>query len=176
MKIERNGQTLTIKETPGCMWVFGLFFAVIGSIFVYGALGGYSNYAQATPWVIGAHLFGGLAAIGAGYYLVYMAPVTRITIDRNTETVTYKKRGLAGKNDATYRLDQIKGFCLIDEYDSDGNSYSLGMETSSNEIIKISAISSLVEDFKRDFIFQANEFLYKQMPSYRTANELEDET
>jgi hypothetical protein len=177
VKIERSGQTLTIKETPGCLWIFGLFFASIGAMFVYGALGGYSNYDQAARWIIAAHLFGGLCAIAAGYWIVYKAPITRITIDRSAETVTYKKKGLSGRSDRVLRFSEIERFLVLEDRDDDGDPiYSLAFELADGEVVSISAISSLVESFKRDFVFQANEFLYKQMPSYRTANELEDET
>ncbi len=177
MKIERTDQILTISETPGCLWIFGLFFALIGSAFVYGALGGYSNYDQITAIIIAAHTLGGLSAIAAGYWIIYQAPVTRITIDRSSETVTCKKRGLSGKSNVTYTFDRIKKFTLIEQPDSDGDpTFALGMELDDGELISISALFSPVETYKRDFAFQANEFLYKQMPSYRAEYELEDES
>jgi hypothetical protein len=177
VKIERNGQILTIKETPGCLWIFGLFFALIGSMFVYGALGGYSNYEQATRWIIAAHLFAGLCAVGAGYWIIYKAPITRITIDRGTETLTYRKKGLSGRSDRVFRFRDIERFLVLEDRDSDGDPvFALGFELTDGEVISISAIQTPDESFKRDLVFRANEFIYKQMPSYRTAAELEDET
>lgn len=177
MKIERSDQILAIKEKPVGLWIVAIFFAAIGAVFAYGALGGYSNFSQITPLVIGVHLFGGLCGIAAGYWLLFLAPITLITIDRSTETVTYRRHGLFGRNDAEYSFAEIRGFSLIEEIDSEGDPvFSLGMELENNESIRISAVQSPVESFKRNIVFQANEFLYKQMPSYRAELEPEDET
>lgn len=176
MKIERTADKLIIRETPGCLWILALFFAVIGSVFVYGALGGYTNYNEASALVLGLHLFGGLCAIAAGYWIVYIAPMTKVTIDRSAETVTHKKRGISSKSDVTYRFNEIKHFLLIEEPDFDNDFvWSLGMELADGEMIRISSVHSTVESFKRDFVFQANEFMYKQVPSYQDGNALEGE-
>lgn len=168
MRAERSGNKLIIKETPGCLWLFGLFFALIGSVFVYGAIGGYSNFNDISPWVIAAHFFGGLCAIAAGYWIIYNAPLTRITIDRNTETVTQKTRGLSRRSDVVYRFDEIEQFRLIEKPDFDNDFvWSLGMELKDGELIEISAIQSPVESFKRDFVFQTNEFMYKSLTPYQ---------
>lgn len=119
----------------------------------------------------------GLLAVFSGYWIVFKAPVTRIVIDRNLETVSYSKRGLTGRSQANYAFDQILGFELIEDRDSDGDPiFSLGLKLADGEQLTISALQSHDEQFKRDLVFQANEFLYKQMPSYRHAGEIEDET
>lgn len=177
MKTERSAQILTIRETPLGLWIIAIFFAAIGAVFVYGALGGYSNYSQITPFAIAVHLFGGLCGIAAGYWIIFIAPVTLITIDRSTETLTYRRRGLAGRNDAKYSFAQVRRFSLIEEIDSEGDpAFSLGLELANNELIRISAVQSPVDSVKRDIVFQANEFLYKQMPSYQAELEREDES
>ncbi|MGQ0541993.1 MAG: hypothetical protein ACT4O9_09115 [Blastocatellia bacterium] len=175
MKIRRSENALVFRETPGCLWVFGLFFAIIGSMFIYGSLGGYSNYNEASPWVIAAHLFGGICAVAAGYWVIFRAPVTTVTIDRKEKIVRLKRRGLSGKHDRAYTFDEVIEFRLIKDIDSDGdNVWSLGVEIVEDKTIKISAISSPDESFKRDLVFQANQFMQKKMPTYKEASELED--
>ena len=46
MQIEQTGNEFIVRETPGCLWIFGLFFAFVGGIFVYGSLGGFMDYAR----------------------------------------------------------------------------------------------------------------------------------
>jgi len=177
VRIERTGQTLTITETPGCLWLFGLFFAVIGASFVYGAAGGYSNYDRLDRLILVAHMAMGMLAIASGYWIIFKAPITRIKIDRNTETVSYSKKGLAGRSDVNYRFDQIAGFTLIEELDDDGCPiFSLGMQLTDGEPLRVSAMQSHSEQFKRNFVYQANTFMYKQMPSANEVFALEDET
>lgn len=156
------------------LWFLGIFFAAIGSVFVYGSLGGYSNYNEASRLAIAAHLFGGLTGVAAGYWIFYIAPVTIITIDRDAETVIHRKRGISGKSDIKYRFDEIRQFRLIEEPDFDNDFiWSLGLELADGEIIKISAIESTVESFKRDLVFQANEFMNRPLPSYRDTLDIE---
>lgn len=175
MKVNRSENTLVFRETPGCLWVFGLFFAIIGSMFIYGSLGGYSNYDEAPSWVIAAHLFGGICAVATGYWVIFMAPVTKVTIDRGARTVSLKRRGLSGKHDRTYTFDEVNEFRLIRDIDSDGDIvWSWGVEIVGDKTIKISALSSPVESFKRDLVFQANQFMQKKMPTYKEASELGD--
>ncbi len=176
MKIERDGQTLRISETPGCVWLFGAFFVVIGAVFVYGASGGYSNYEETTRFGIAAHFIGGLMAVAVGFGVIWYAPLTRLTIDRNTESVTLKRHGLSGRTHRIYRFDDVKEFFILEDVDSDGDPvWTLGMELADSERIKVSVFNSPDEPFKRDLAYQANEFMYKPLPSYRDAFQLEDE-
>ncbi len=177
MKIERDGQTLAISETPGWLWIFGCFFIVIGAAFVYGASGGYSNYDEATRFEIAAHFIGGLTAVAVGFGVIWYAPLTRLTIDRNTETVTLKRRGISGRANRVFRFEEVKQFFILEDVDSDGDPvWSLGMELADSEIVEISVFKTPDEKFKRDVAFQANELMYKQLPSYRDAFVPEDES
>jgi len=175
VKIEQNENELIIRETPGCLWLFGLFFAVIGGIFVYGALGGVTNRDSVSPPVIFLTLIMGAVGVAVGIWIIYRAPVTKIVVNRETQTVFYTKLGLAGKQETIYAFAEIKQFCLVEEFDDESNPiWSLGMELSDGETIKISSLQSHDEKYKRDFVFQTNEFLHKQMPSYKTNIEIED--
>ena len=118
----------------------------------------------------------GLAAIGAGYWIIFMAPVTTVTIDRVLQTVTHRRRGISGSSENSYQFSEISGFQLIEERDSDNDPvWSLGLDLRSGETVKISSLPSPVENIKRDLVFQANEFMGKQMPSYASNVALEGE-
>lgn len=174
MKIERSGEILVIRETPGLLWVLGGFFIAISSMFVYGALGGYSNWNEALRFTIGAHLAMGLIGISVGFGVIFSAPVTRIVIDRFNRTLLYRVRGLLRRSETVYRFDQIDSFSLIEEKDSDGDpKWSVGLKLREGEVLKVSRLESPDESYKRNFVNQANEFMFKRIPSYR---DIEDES
>ncbi|MEP6902980.1 MAG: hypothetical protein ABJA66_14605 [Actinomycetota bacterium] len=176
MQTEETENVLVIRETPGCLWFVGLFFSMIGGVFVYGALGGFTNYKDYSPWVIGLTFLMGAAAVGVGIWIFYRAPITRVVIDRIENTVLMTRYGLFGKQQTFYDFDEIERFCLIEEKDDEGdNVWSLGMKLTSDETIKISSLASHDERFKSNFVFEINEFMHKQMPLAQMILELEGE-
>lgn len=176
MKSEQNANKLTIREKPGCLWIFGLFFIAIGAIFVYGSLGGFTNHVEVPTYALYLSFFLGAVAVSVGFWVILRAPVTKLLINRLTQTVTLTKIGVNGKKETVYTFEEIKQFRLIEGKDSDGDSiWSLGMELSTGETIKISSLESHVEKFKRDFAFEANQFLDKQLP-YQNVLNLSDES
>jgi hypothetical protein len=114
--------------------------------------------------------------VAAGFWIIFRAPLSKVTVDRHNETIIHTQRGLFGKREEIYRFDQVREFCLIEEVDDEGDPvWSLGIELSHGERVRISSLASHSESLKRDFLFQANQFMYKQMPSYRETFETEDE-
>jgi hypothetical protein len=177
MKSKQTASELIIQETPGCLWLFGLFFAVVGGIFVYGALGGLVDYGSQPIWVLATAFVMGSIAVGVGVWIIYRAPLSKLVFDRIDKTLIYTTYGLAGKRETVYDFDEIVAFRLIEERDSEGDPiWSLGMNLADGETIKISSLASHAENFKRDLVFQANEFMYKQMPAAADVFELEDES
>ena len=75
MKTKQTANELIIRETPGCLWIFGLFFASIGGIIVYGALGGFSNWSEIPFWQLAMAFFMGAIADRAGIATAYYAPI-----------------------------------------------------------------------------------------------------
>ena len=177
MQIERTENELILSETPGCLWLFSLLFIVVGGLFVYGALGGFTNRSEYSFWVLPVAFLMGAIGCATGLWMIYRSPITKISINRDTETLDYTTYGIDGRTHRTYYFDQIEKFCLIEETDSEGDPvWSLGMEIAGGETIKISALESHRELFKRDFVFRINEFMYKEMPSAQAVFELEDES
>lgn len=176
MQTEQTQNELIIRESPGCLWIVGLLFALVGGAFVYGALGGLIDYQRHAPWLLALSMIMGICGVAAGVWIIYGAPMTKVIIDRIEDTVWMTRYGLLGKSEIAYRFDEIRQFCLVEEKDDEGNPiWSLGMELTNNETIKISSLPSHDEYFKRGFVFQANEFTRKQFPLSRMILESEDE-
>jgi hypothetical protein len=154
-----------------------LLFTFVGGVFVYGSLGGFANADEVPRYAVYLSFLMGAIGVGVGAWIIFRAPVTKVVINRQTKTVAHTRHGLFGKNEKIYNFDRIKQFCLIEEQDSEGDPiWSLGIELAQGETIKISSLESHSERYKRDFVFQTNQFMNKQMPSYQSSFELEDET
>ncbi len=176
MQTEQTNNELIIRETPGCLWIFGLFFAIVGGSFVYGALGGFSNWGEQSLWTLALAFLMGSIAVAAGIWIIYGAPVTKVIINRVENTVQMTRYGLFGKRESYYDFAEIERFRLVEEKDTEGDDvWFLGMELTDGETIKISSFASHDERFKSNFVFQTNEFTRKQMPPAQMILELEDE-
>ena len=173
MQTEQTQNELIISETPGCIWIVGLFFALIGGIFVYGALGGFTDYDRHAPWTITLTFLMGSAAVGTGVWIIYSAPISKIVIDRIEETVRIRRWGLFGKQERFYAFEEIERFILLEEKDNEGDEvWALGMMLMNDETVRISSVPSHDERFKSNFVFQINEFMHKQLTSVEIALEL----
>src|SRR5688500_594429 len=176
MQTEQTENELIIRESPGCLWIFGLFFAFVGGVFVYGALGGLADYDRQAPWMLALAFVMGATGVGTGVWIIYRAPITRVVIDRIENEVLIARYGLFGKQKAFYDFDEIEQFCLIEERDGEGDKiWSLGMKLINDETVKISSLPSHDERFKSNFVFQTNEFMRKQLPSTEMILEAADE-
>ncbi len=175
MKVEESVNEITIKETPGCLWIFGLFFVIMGGILVYGTLGGFSNWNEVETWQLIVAFFVAASIMMGGIWVISEAPIMRVVINRIEDTVSIVKYGFFGKRTNLYRFDEIKQFCLIEDTDSEGDAnWSIGMILANSEQVKISSVPLHSEDHERKFVFQINEFMRKQMPSYEKNLKLED--
>jgi len=177
MQLEQTENELIVRETPGCLWIFGLFFALVGGVFVYGALGGFTDYDKHAPWMLALAFVMGAIAVGVGIWIIYGAPITRIDINRVENTLLMTRYGLFGKRETFYDFDEIEQFYAIEELDDENNPvWSLGMRLSNEETVKISAHAVHDERFISNFVFQTNEFMRKQILPTEMILELTDET
>jgi len=176
MQIQQIENELILRETPGCLWIFGLFFALVGGVFVYGALGGFTDYARHGFWMLAPAFAAGSVGVGVGGWMIYRAPVTKIIINRIEQTLSMTRYGLFGRRQTFYTFDEISEFSLIEERDSEGDPiFSLGMNLVNGETLRISALPSHDERFKREFVFRTNEFMHKQIASTEMIFALEGE-
>src|SRR6476660_122601 len=135
MQTEQTANELTISETPGCVWIMGLFFALIGGILVYGALGGFTDYAAHPFWTLALTFLMGSMAVAVGVWIFHGAPVTRVIINRVENEVLMTRWGLFGKRERFYAFEEIREFCLIEEQDAESNRiWYLGMKLTDDEL------------------------------------------
>ncbi|MBX7169727.1 MAG: hypothetical protein K1X72_02145 [Pyrinomonadaceae bacterium] len=177
MQISQTENEMIIRETPGCLWFFGLFFAVIGGLFVYGSWGGFTNYDGQSFWTVTITFLMGSIAFITGIWLIYRAPVTRVVINRREDFVSIVQYGLFGRQYSEFDFEEIEQFYLIEERDGEGDLiWSLGMKLTDDETIKISSLPSHDERFKQDFAMKANIFMGKQLPACQLIFDSEDES
>lgn len=167
MNTEQTQNELIIRETPGCLWIVGLLFAFVGGVFVYGALGGFADYARQSPLMLALALAMGLIGVGVGIWIIYNAPITKIVINRVENTVLMSRYGLFSREDSLYDFDEIEGFCLIEDRDDEGSPiWYFALKLIDEEPIKITSLASHSETYKREYVFRGNEFMNKQLISY----------
>ncbi|MBX3296639.1 MAG: hypothetical protein KF762_13125 [Acidobacteria bacterium] len=172
MKLRKNGETMTISQNMGCFWLFGSFFVVIGLMFVYGASGGYSNFAEASWILLLAHFCFGVVGVAAGLWFISTHPAISVTIDKNEQLVTLLTRGVFRRSERTFEFGQIRKFEVVEDIDSDGDTvWMLELVTISGESIPISSVPSPAESSKRGPAFEANAFLGRKPPLYLSDTE-----
>ncbi|MDQ6786920.1 MAG: hypothetical protein M3033_08945 [Acidobacteriota bacterium] len=155
MKVRQTADELIIEDAPAGLWLFGLFFLVVSSIFVYGALGGFSDYDKIPNYAIWFSFFAGAIGISVGVWQIYRAPFTKIIVNRQAKTVTHIRHGLFGKEKIVYGFDQVKQFRTVEDKDSDGDPiWYFGMEFHGGKFIEISSMPSRSEKYKQDVIFK----------------------
>jgi len=177
VNVEQTQNELIIRETPGCLWIVGLFFAFVGGVFVYGAIGGFADYARQSPWMLAIAFIMGSIGVGCGIWIIYNAPITKIVIDRIENTVLMSRFGLLTRKDWLYDFDEIEVFCLLEDRDSEGDPiWYFALKINDDEIVRITSLASHSETYKREYVFRANEFMHKQLSSTQMIFESEDES
>ena len=177
MRLKEEFNQIIVEETPGCLWFVGLFFAFVGGIFVYGALGGLNDYAKQSPWMLALAFLMGSCGVAAGIWIIYNAPIAKVFINRIESRVLLTRYGLFGKKETVYRFDEIKCFRLIEDKDDEGSPiWSFGLELTNDELVKITSLPSHSEEYERDHVFQINDFMQLAIPSYQSPDELKDES
>ncbi|MDQ3130487.1 MAG: hypothetical protein M3Q99_06970 [Acidobacteriota bacterium] len=176
MKAIQTENELILEETPGCLWIFGMFFVCVGAVFVYGSLGGLTDYERHTAWTLALAFLMGSSAIAVGIWIIYRAPITKVVINRIEDTVLMTRYGLFGKQITAYHFDEIEQFCLVAEKDSEGSDiWSVGIQMTNGEMIIVTSSASHFEDYERKYVFQTNEFMRKQIPPAQMILDFEDE-
>ena len=174
MQTEQTENELIIRESPGCLWIFGLLFVIVGGFFIYGSVIGFTHYGREITWMLVLTFVLGSSALSTGVWIIYGAPITKVIINRVENTVSIMCLGLLGRRETLYYFDEIEQFCLVAEKDSKGDDvWFLGMNLTNEETVKISLFASHDELFKYNFVFQANEFTRKQTPLHNSISELE---
>ncbi len=127
MRSFSNPDGLTLTDSPGCFWFLGFFFCFIGGAAIVAAFSSGLQEHSLGQILITAAL--GLAAIGAGIYIIYNAPASRVVISRTRNLLTVSQRGLLRRQAHSYSLSSIGCIYLLESEDTDGDPvYKLSMQ------------------------------------------------
>jgi hypothetical protein len=132
MRSFSNPDGLTLADSPGCFWFLGGFFCVIGGAAIIAAISSGIQEHSLGQTLIAAAL--GMAAIGAGIYIIYNAPASRVVISRTRNLLTVSHRGLLRRQEQSYSLSSIQCVYLLESEDTDGNPvYKISMRVADGQ-------------------------------------------
>lgn len=119
MRIEQRGDVLIVRATPGCMWIFGLWF-VAGGLLAMVMTFAASNAHELAWW---ERLFAatiGVACAAAGVWVIVGAPAVRAVFDRATGHVVVTTTGLRTRSRVEFACRDVRIVDLKEEKDSNG--------------------------------------------------------
>jgi hypothetical protein len=120
MKINENTMSrLVLKETAGCIWIFGLFFVIISMVVIAGLLGMFTNLNETTDTAKAAAWLVSLSALSAGLWIIYSNPVIYLCFDININVISIHRRGFLRNETEEFPLNEIEDIHLIESRDSD---------------------------------------------------------
>ena len=122
MRITQSGLRLVAKDTPGCLWLFGLVFVSSGT-FVLVAAPLSQEWAGFVGWERTAILAIGIGHLAAGLFLIRYTPATVLELDRTRGTGTHRLRH-PGDREWTitqFRLADLRDIGVLQSSDSDGD-------------------------------------------------------
>jgi len=109
MKIIQHTTTnLIIKDSAGCLWLFGLFFVAIAGTFVIGLMGAFNNLnelnqlEQTAAWIVS------LSGVAAGIWIIYSNPAIRSDFNKRESVVKITRKSLMRNETESYPLADIK--------------------------------------------------------------------
>jgi hypothetical protein len=146
MKISETPERLTLRDQPGCIWGLGVFFLLIGALFVLGPLVLFSNQAEQPWYVNGAVVLMGLAGVAAGLW-VLRVPLTTTTFDRLERVVTVRTWGLRRVRDQRWLFSVVAGLRVVEEQDSEGAPvFRLQLQLRDGQLIFLTGVHLHVRD------------------------------
>lgn len=141
MRLTRTENELLLRDKPGCLWIFGLFFISVSSVFVYGSLGGFTNYDRVPGWAISFSFFMGAIGIAIGVWQISSHPLSKIVINRQTKIIAWSQRGLFKKIDRVFRFEDVREFAVDRGEDSEGDPiWKVELNLTSGETVEITRV------------------------------------
>jgi hypothetical protein len=139
--IRKATSEITIQDRPGCFWLFGLFFVLIGGIFVVGAAGLFSNLEEVSWPVRGLTFLLGMAAVGAGLYVIADAPRSLAVCDFQSHVFMVHQKGLLRRQTNIIPFDEIQAIFVEQSEDTDGGEiYRPALQLLDGQIVPVSQL------------------------------------
>lgn len=122
MKITQHTTiNLIVKDSTGCLWLFGLFFVVVAGTFVIGLMGAFNNPNELNQLEQAAAWFVSLAGVAAGGWFFYSNPAIKTDFDKRENKVLIKRIGLMRTETEHYQFKEIKDIILNESKDDEGD-------------------------------------------------------
>jgi hypothetical protein len=138
---EQTESELKLTDSAGCFWLFGLFFIIMGGIFILGLLGLFtnlhelSNLEKAAVWIVS------LGGVSAGIYLIYQNPGSGILFDKHKNTLKIARSGLFRNQNEEYSFNEIRNIVLSQSTDTDGDPvYRIEAELKTGKLVELSSL------------------------------------
>lgn len=161
MKIaEQTEYELKLTDSAGCLWLFGLFFVVIGGIFILGLLGLFTNLNELSDLEKAAAWLMSLSGFSAGVYFIYQNPGSGILFDKRNNSLTITRTGLFRNQREQYRLNEILNIVLSQSTDIDGDPvYRIEAELKTGKLVPLSLIWIQNKGVQDELLNKIKEFL-----------------
>ena len=122
MRIQQSDLRLVARDTPGCLWLFGLVFVASGT-FVLASAPFSKEWAGFVAWERTAIIAIGITHLGAGLFLIRHTPATVLELDRTRGLGIHRLRhpGDRAWTVTQFRLADLRDVSLLEGRDSDGD-------------------------------------------------------
>jgi hypothetical protein len=157
---EQTSSELKLTDSAGCFWIFGLFFIIMGGIFISGLLGMFHNLDELSDWEkLGAWIIS-LGGFLAGVYFIYQNPGSGILFDKGNNKLSITRTGLFRNQKEEYGLNEIKDIVLTKSTDTDGDPvYRVEAELKTGKLIPLSILWLQNKEVMEDKIKTIRDFL-----------------
>lgn len=118
--IDYTNTSLTVKDSSGCLWIFGLFFVFVSGTFIVGLMGGFHNLNELNQLEQTAIWFVALAGVAIGIWVIYSNLSIKVIFDRREGKVTIKRRSFMRNEIETYPLNEITDVEIKETKDDEG--------------------------------------------------------
>ena len=120
VRIKECGNVLIAQATPGCMWLFGLWFlagGVLAMVMTFAA----TKLHELAWWERSFAFLIGVACAAAGLFVIVGAPAIRTVFDRSSGRAVVTRRGLRTRSRVEFACKDVSIVDLKEEKDSDGD-------------------------------------------------------
>jgi hypothetical protein len=120
VRIEERGNVLIAQATPGCVWIFGLWFVAGGALAIVMTFAAHNAHELAW-WERLLVLVIGAACAAAGLFVIVGAPAVRAVFDRTSGRAIVTTTGLRTRTRVEFACRDVCVVDLREEKDSDGD-------------------------------------------------------
>lgn len=143
--IKKNQNLMIIKERNVFVFLLGAIFTIFGFLVIFKP--DFFNVNKPPLW-------SGFFGILSGLFIIFIAKITTIILDKNTRKLVFKWKTLIKEQSKEYNLDQIKQLELQQVYTSTnkgkiGYSYKLVFILSNNEEVPLNQYGSSISQAMR---------------------------